>query len=60
MIKKKLLLSSQHGFDVFYNLMQNGKKILESELKRGRITNDEIGPVANQIYEIWNRSIFVI
>ena len=24
----------------------------------GRTTNGEIGPVADQIYEIWNRTIF--
>ena len=28
--------------------------------KRGRTTNGEIGPVADQTYEMWNCSIFVI
>ena len=35
-------------------------KNYNDSLKRGRTTNREIGPVADQICEIWNCTIFVI
>ena len=34
--------------------------LLKNNIERGRITNGKSGPVADHIYEIWNRTIFVI
>ena len=34
--------------------------LTDATCQRGRTTNGKIGPVADQIYEIWNCTIFVI
>ena len=36
------------------------KYVKKIEMKRGRTTNGEIDPVADQIYKIWNCTNFVI
>ena len=44
---------------ITYSWPQDLEMVLDLS-QRGRTTNGEIGPVADQIYEIWIRTHFVI